>query len=504
MESNSGASSDSYLRSIFDEMFEGIQILDFEYRYLYLNRTASAHGRRARDELIGRRIVDMYPGIDQTEMFGLIRECMVERKPRKMVNHFTYPDGPSAWFDLRMSPVPMGTLILSVDISEQKSIESQLQQSRQDLSITLDCMTEGVITTDIEGRVTRMNPAAQVLIGWSEEEGRGRDLADLMGFLDQETEAPVDHVVRRALRDGMKIGLANHTLLVARDGARIPIASSGAPIKDDNGEIRGVVLVLRNMKEEYDLAAMLQQAQKLEALGRLAGGVAHDFNNILTVIAASSDLLLARLAHDDPTHTVIQEIREAGQRAASLTRRLLVFSRQQKLRPEIVNINALVRDAESILRRVVGDSVTLTTGLEEGIGSVRVDPGQIDQIIMNLAVNARDAMPQGGILVIGTQSIDIDEESAQTSAGVAPGSYVMLTVSDTGHGMDAATQERIFEPFFTTKGPGLGTGLGLATVYGIVKQSGGSIRVQSVPNRGTTFTIYLPLISASRATEQSN
>jgi signal transduction histidine kinase len=241
-----------------------------------------------------------------------------------------------------------------------------------------------------------------------------------------------------------------------------------------------------------ELEAALSGAQKMEAIGRLAGGVAHDFNNLLTVINGFSDMLLLKLRPGDERYEAAHTIRQAGERGAGLTRQLLAFSRKQLLNPTVLNLNTLAANTEMMLRRLIGEDVCLLTLLEPALRLVKADPGQIEQVIMNLVVNARDAMPEGGEIVLETRNVDLDEGYAATHPGAKPGGHVLLAVRDTGCGMDEQTMARIFEPFFTTKPAGKGTGLGLATVYGIINQSGGHITVESEPGRGTTFRVYLP------------
>lgn len=276
---------------------------------------------------------------------------------------------------------------------------------------------------------------------------------------------------------------ADGQIIWVRDSARVENGS-------DTKIIYGVVsdITARKQLEEQFL-----QSQKMEAIGRLAGGVAHDFNNILTVMTGYTDLILSRHQQpDDPEREELEQIKKATKQATLLTRQLLTFSRKQVVQPQILNLNAIVNELETMLRRLIGENIELTTMLEPQLGRVKTDPGQMEQVLMNLVINARDAMPQGGTLTITTSNVILDKAQTRQHIGVNPGAYVKLTVSDTGHGMDAQTRLRIFEPFFTTKELGHGTGLGLAMVHGIVNQSGGAVEVHSEPSQGATFDIFLP------------
>jgi two-component system cell cycle sensor histidine kinase/response regulator CckA len=269
-----------------------------------------------------------------------------------------------------------------------------------------------------------------------------------------------------------------------------------APIFQDDGRCTHLVGARHDVTKRKQLEAQFRQSQKMESVGQLAGGIAHDFNNLLTVINGLAELGLAQAREGDQLHEDLQEIRRAGESAAALTRQLLAFSRKQILQPQVMNLNTVVAEMESLLRRLIGEDIDLVVVLAEGLGNVKADPGQIEQVIANLALNARDAMPQGGQLTIETRNVEIDEQyGRQHGVAVQPGPYVMLAISDTGMGMDEITRGRIFEPFFTTKAPGKGTGLGLSTVYGIVKQSDGFIWAYSEVGQGTSFKISLPQVA---------
>jgi len=279
---------------------------------------------------------------------------------------------------------------------------------------------------------------------------------------------------------------------VRKDGRAFPIELSLARWETRRGSF--LTVIIRDITERRQLEEQFRQAQKMESIGRLAGGLAHDFNNLLTVIGGHADLLHGRLQPEDPLHRRIGLIQEAAEHAADLTKQLLAFSRKQVLAPQVLDLNAVVIEIEPMLRRLIGEDIDLVTAPARGLGNVKADPTQIKQILLNLAVNAQDAMPQGGKLTIETENVELDQHYARLHPDVASGTYVMLAVTDTGSGMDEETRSRIFEPFFTTKAPGMGTGLGLATVYGIVKQSSGAISVYSEPGLGTAFKVYLPRV----------
>jgi two-component system, cell cycle sensor histidine kinase and response regulator CckA len=371
-------------------------------------------------------------------------------------------------------------MIISLLISARRNAERRLRDQRELLQVTLSSIDNAVIATELTGIVTFMNPAAEAMTGWTLQEATGRPLDEVFQLVGE-----------RSVEDHSK---TPDVIVRSQDGTTRQIEFSKAPIRDKANRTTGSVLVFRDVTERKLLQDQFRQAQKMEGIGRLAGGVAHDFNNLLTVILGYCDLAFTKAVNNINLSADLKEIKSAGERAAVLVSQLLAFSRKQVLQPRVLDLNEIVDSSEKMLRRLIGEDVDLVSNTRSGLGHVQGDPGQIEQIILNLAVNARDAMPEGGKLMIETANVELDENYARTHAEVVPGRYVLLAVSDTGHGMDAATQGRIFEPFFTTKELGKGTGLGLSTVFGIVKQSGGHIWLYSEPGKGATFKVYLPIV----------
>jgi PAS domain S-box-containing protein len=379
---------------------------------------------------------------------------------------------------------------------ERKRMEDALRESEERYRVLVEVASETVLLRRSDGKIVYANPAALKLLRAAKREDLvGRDYLEFVHPDDR------DESVRR-IRRGMKEGWAapqREHRLVTLDGQVIDVESTGlALIYQGERHILGVFHDITERKkaekEKVALQEQLQHSQKMEAIGRLAGGIAHDFNNLLTVINSNSQLGLMELREWDPLREKLDSIQKAGERAANLTRQLLAFSRRQVVEMRVIDLNALLQDLGKMLLRVIGEDIEMKIVPGNNLGRVKADPGQIEQAILNLVVNARDAMPSGGKLTIETANMELDQEYSNSHLGVKPGRYVVLSVNDTGVGMVPEVREHIFEPFFTTKEKGKGTGLGLSTVYGVVKQSGGNIWVYSEPGHGTTFKVYLPQV----------
>jgi PAS domain S-box-containing protein len=370
-----------------------------------------------------------------------------------------------------------------------RSAQQGMRQSESNFRSLVTNAPYGICRCDSAGMLLDVNPALVTILGYaSSSELIGRNLANL--YADSQHWFTLADYFRSQQR-------FNDLLAewVRQDGSLVNVCLSGSAIPSEDN-LFFFELFIEDVSERRVLEQQLRQAQKMEAVGRLAGGIAHDFNNLLMVVSGYCEFLLERIGSERALSGPVQEIANAAERATSLTRQLLAFSRKQMLAPKVLNLNTVVEENLNMLRRVIGEDIHLVMLPSAELGAVKADPGQMEQVIMNLAVNARDAMPRGGGLTIETANVTLDQEFARLHAPVAPGEYVMLAISDTGMGMDAATQAKIFEPFFTTKGP-KGTGLGLSTVYGIIQQSGGHIEVSSELGKGASFKIFLPRVSAT-------
>jgi two-component system cell cycle sensor histidine kinase/response regulator CckA len=365
------------------------------------------------------------------------------------------------------------------------------QKSGKFVTALLESASQAIISIDRTGQIVLINGRAEEIFGYSREELIGAPIEMLLPDSKRSSHRHDrdDYFARpRARPMGIGMDLSGRR----KDGTDVPVEVSLSCVEIDEGVF--AIAFVSDISQRKQLEEQLLHAQKMEAVGRLAGGVAHDFNNMLTVIAGYNRMILDELSTMDPLRGYAEEILKAADRAGALTNQLLAFSRRQIMQPRVINVNAVLAQTEKMLHRLIGEDVELVLNLGRNVGNIKADPGHVEQAIVNLAVNARDAMPLGGRITIETADVFLDEHYARTHMGVKPGEFAMLAVSDTGHGMDAETRRHIFEPFFTTKERGKGTGLGLATVYGMIKQTGGDIWVYSEPGQGTTFKLYFPRV----------
>jgi PAS domain S-box-containing protein len=461
-----------------------------------------------RDELIGQKIEFLVPERQRPDHDRHREQFHAKPKIRRMGSGLDLygrrRDGSEFPVEISLSPIVTadGTIVLSVirDISDRKRIEEdlrrvneeldrrksrELRDSQNRLALIVDSSQDAIIGKNLDGIITQWNKGAEHMYGYSAQEMIGRPITTLCPK-DRVDEIPG---ILDRIRQGERVEYFE-SVRVTKDGQRLNVSISVSPIHNAEGQVVGASAIARNITAQKKIEDQLRQSQKMEAVGRLAGGVAHDFNNLLGIVTACTELLRSRV--DDKSLEYIDNIREAAKRGASLTRQLLAFSRRQPVQAQLLDLNQRLTQVNKLLTPLMGDDVEIALLPRSAIAVVEVDAGQLDQVVINLAVNARDAMPHGGRLIIETGVFDFDEAFTREHPAMTAGRYVMMAISDNGIGMDEVTRSRIFEPFFTTKEMGKGTGLGLATVYGIVKQSGGDIWVYSEPNRGTTFKIYLP------------
>jgi PAS domain S-box-containing protein len=493
--------SEEKYRGIVETANEGIWLIDNESRINFVNQQMAVMLGYAAAEMPGRQVADFIFPADSAiagQKIEQLRQGTSDRGEFRLRRK----DGSAVVTLYNASPTTnqagevVGFLSMFIDITERKRAEEELLQSEQRYRLLFEQNPQPMWVFDTETlSFLEVNEAAIHHYGYSREEFQAMTIKDIRPpdevpkLLDNVASITLAYEEAGTWRHKKKDGTIIDVEITAHD-----LTFYGRPTQ---------MVLAYDVTERRLLEEQLRQSQKMEAVGQLAGGVAHDFNNLLTVITGYSDLMLRRLDDKSPLRTSLEEIKKAGERAASLTRQLLAFSRKQVLQPKVLQLNAVVADVYKMLRRLIGEDIDPVTLLEPSLGQVKADPGQIEQVILNLAVNARDAMPQGGKLTIETANVYLDNQYARRHTAIQPGQYVMLAVSDTGCGIDPETQVRMFEPFFTTKEPGKGTGLGLSTVYGIVRQSGGHLWVYSEVGKGTTMKIYLPRVDAGAERDEA-
>ncbi len=477
-------SEDRY-RRIVENISEGVWIYDGAGITKFMNGQMAKMLGTTIEEAVGQPIF-VYMEETQIELSRHRLDRRMRGISERLEFRLKRRDGSALWISSHAAPLfdAKGRFESSVELVTDITELRRSQLVARQLAAIVESSSDAILSCDLSGAIRSWNPAAEQLTHYSRDEAIGRPVSMLFS----------DEAAAR--------GRTYEGSLRRRDGSFVEISLASSPVRDEHdehGEYRGTAMIIRDVSERVKTTAalrraeeQLRQAQKMEAIGSLAGGVAHDFNNLLSVILSYADMMIDDLQPADPMRAELDEVRRAGMRATELTRQLLAFSRKQILEPRVLDVNEVVHGVRKMLGRVLGEDVELCLILPEGPAMVHADAGQLEQVIMNLVVNARDAMPTGGRLTIEASTVVFDADAAAIHAGVAPGRYVMLAVTDTGSGMDRETQARIFEPFFTTKDKSKGTGLGLSTVYGIVQQSGGHIWVYSEPGCGTTFKIYLP------------
>ncbi len=394
-----------------------------------------------------------------------------------------------------LKPLDERELYNTVEIAIYKhKMEQRVKENEQRFYTTLKSIGDAVITTDRESKITFMNSVAEELTGWKQNEALGKSVETIFNIINSKTGLFTESPVAKVLQKGYVFDLADNSILISKEGREIFIDDSAAPIKDEKNHIRGVVLVFRDITEKIKLEEHVRQSQKMEAVGVLAGGVAHDFNNIMTVIQVSADLAMVGIEKSDPIFQSLMDIQESAERASDLTRQLLFFSRKQPMEFKLINVNQTIDELLHMLKRLIDDNIIITALLEPTLCPIRADQRTIEQVIINIIINAKDAMPEGGEVILKTKNVILSSQDCKSMSEARPGEYVCISIIDSGFGMDKETISHIFEPFFSTKKPEKGTGLGLSVVYGIVKHHNGWIDVKSEPNRGTEFHIYLPTI----------
>ena len=482
--------SDERARAIFEQAAVGIAEVALDGSWLVVNQRLCDIVGFSREELLGLKFQDItHPDDLARDVHNQRRLVAGEIRTYSAEKRYIRKDRSSVWINVTVGighekPESPGHFITVVeDITARRRAEAE----RERLTMAMEQATEMVLIADVHGDIVYVNPAFEVVTGFSRADAIGQNPRLLKSGMQ-------DEAFYQRLWGTIRGGATwrGRTVNKKKDGTLFTEDASISPVRDAAGVVTSYVKVAHDITATLALEAQFLQSQKMEGIGRLAGGVAHDFNNLLSVMLSYTGFAIAGLREGDPLRDDLAEVTKAGERAAALTRQLLAFSRKQVLQPEPLDLDRILADMEPMLHRLISEDVSIVRIPQPRLGLVRADRGQIEQVIMNLVVNARDAMPRGGKLTIETANLELDEGFTATHPALAPGRYVMVAVSDSGSGMDEETKARVFEPFFTTKALGKGTGLGLSTVHGIVHQSGGSVFVYSELGQGTTFKVYLP------------
>ncbi|HZT31341.1 MAG TPA: PAS domain S-box protein [Bryobacteraceae bacterium] len=487
------ARTSELLRAVSDQIPDAVYVKNRNGKYLLINHAAAQFFGRRAEEILGKDDAE-FLGEESARNIMTVDRQVIETGQIQAADELLTASGTPRTFHTVKAPLRdrygnvVGVIGISRDFTERRQAEEAIRLRDR----AMQAVSQGILITDVnqpDNPIVYASPGFARMTGYQPEEVLGKNCRFLQG---KDTDPRVVESLREAVAAGR--GCEVEILNYRKDGTPFWNALSLNPVHNEKGGLAYFVGVQSDVTKHKQLEEQLRQAQKMEAVGRLAGGVAHDFNNLLMVINGYAELLAERPDLIGPAGEELALIRETGERAASLTRQLLAFSRRQVMNQQVLNMNTVISGIEKMLRRLIGEDILLETVLDPALGHIQADPGQIEQVIMNLVVNARDSMPSGGKVTIETSNVVLDEAFVYSHVGSTPGLSVRFVVRDTGIGIEPETMERIFEPFFTTKEPGRGTGLGLSTVYGIVKQMGGSIGVESEVGRGTTFTLYFPAV----------
>lgn len=486
--------------STLDNLIEGCQVIDREWRYLYLNNTAAKQGRRPKEELLGRTMMECFPGIETTPMFVTLQRCLKEQAFHTMENEFSFPDGTRGWYELRIEPVPEGLFILSLDITERKRAEEERSLLTFRNQALIHALSEIVYEWyPITGKVFWEGDYTKIL-GYTPEE-MGNDTTAWESRIHPEDKEKIWTEIEKATK-------AHHIFemeyrFLHRDGKYRWMHDRAVLFVNTEGKLEHMYGVFRDITGRKKLEEQMLRNQRMESIGTIAGGIAHDLNNMLGPIVLAIDILHKKIS-DEESVRLLEMLRRTAHRGAALVKQILTFGRGTEGERTQLSLQQPIEELKKFVESTFPSNIEITTQVSKDLWTVNADPTQIHQVLLNLAVNARDAMPNGGIITINAENITLDSHYAAMAADTKPGLYVVISVSDSGTGIPPDIQQRIFEPFFTTKEAGKGTGLGLSTVYSILKSHGGFINLYSEVGRGTNFRLYFPAVIEEEPTKNEN